>query len=412
MTFALSRRQFAIGATGLVASPFLVGPARAAGSVVAATFPGTWEDAYRSIVAPIAAQSGVDVTIAPALAQDQVAKMMASPDSPPYDALLVSPGQTAVLKDAGLIAEIDPSKLKNWDLLIDSAKTAYGPNVTIEVNGIAYNPDVVPEPKGYADLFENPVYDGQVAWIGFGSNTATMAWVEIAKIYGGGADNMQPVFDLLAEHLPKIGAIATSGNNQMTMYQQGEIAVFMASTGNVAKLRSLGLPCNFAHPETGSPAVPVTIHMAAGASDPDAVYAYMDAAISTAAQSQLAVPPTGYIPTNKDVPLTDIILEFVSPEQLAAVVLSGLGDDWPAPCRMDGRVRPRRRALTTNVEGEQHLALHRSIFRRTDARNDGAVLLDTSPCARHGQRHRARWRAVAGQLPNVPLRPVCRRGAG
>ncbi len=110
----------------------------------------------------------------------------------------------------------------------------------------------------------------------------------------------------------------------MTMYQQGEIDVFIASTGNVAKLRSLGLPCNFVHPETGSPAVPVAIHMAKGTANPDGVYAYMDAAISAAAQSQLAAAPTGYIPTNKEVAFTDIILEFVTPEQLAKVVFP----DW------------------------------------------------------------------------------------
>jgi len=294
------------------------------GSVVAAVFPGSWEDAYRTVVAPIVTEAGFDITISPVLAQDQVGKMMASGGKPPYDALLVSPGQTAMLKAAGLIEEIDPSKLKNWDLLIDSAKTPYGPSVTVEVNGIAYNPETVPKPTGYADLFANPAFEGRVAWIGFGSNTATMAWTEIAKINGGGADNMQPVFDLLAKNLNKIGAIATSGNAQMTMYQQGEIDVFMASTGNVARLRSLGLPADFAHPKTGSPAVPVTIHMAKGASDPDAVYAYMDAAISTTVQAQLAEAPTGYIPTNSQVPFTDIILQFVTPEQLDNAVFP----DW------------------------------------------------------------------------------------
>src|SRR4051812_26446555 len=111
----------------------------------------------------------------------------------------------------------------------------------------------------YKALFEDPQYAGKVAQIGFGSNTATMAWTEINKIYGGSYDNMQPVFDLIKAHLHDM-IIATSGSNQMTMYQQDEVAVFMASTGNVAKLRELGLPAEFAHPESGSPAIPVSIH--------------------------------------------------------------------------------------------------------------------------------------------------------
>ena len=155
-----------------------------------------------------------------------------------------------------------------------------------------------------------------------------MAWIEIAKIYGGGADNMQPVFDLLAANMDRIGAIATSGNDQMTMYQQGEIDVFMASTGNVAKLRSLGLPCEFAHPETGSPAVPVTIHLAKGASDPDAVYAYMDAAISAAAQTTAGRRRRRAIsrPTRRCALHRPSISQFVTPEQLA----NGVYPDWEA----------------------------------------------------------------------------------
>jgi putative spermidine/putrescine transport system substrate-binding protein len=327
MTLALTRRAFTLSALSTVAAPALIRPASAAtGKVVAAAFPGSWEDAYRAIVAPLAADAGADVTIAPALAQDQIAKLMASPGQPPYDALLVSPGQTATLIEAGLIERIDPSRLRNWDRLTPAARNEWGPYVTIEVNGIAWNPEVVEKPSGYRALFEDPQYDGQVAFIGFGSNTATMAWTEINKIYGGTYENMQPVFDLIRSHLPKIGAIATSGSNQMTMYQQGEIAVFMASTGNVAKLRELGMPCEFAHPESGSPSVPVSIHLVKGAQDPAAVYAYMDAAISAAAQTQLAEAPTAMIPTNADVPYSTVVSEYVTQEQVAAAVYP----DWNA----------------------------------------------------------------------------------
>lgn len=320
-----SRRQFVAGVAGLpVLSLFRPSPARAAGSVVAAAFPNAWEDAYRKIVGPLVSAQGTELVVAPALAQDQLAKLLASPGKPSYDAVLMSPGQTAEAVARGLIEKIDPSKLKNWGKLPASAQTEYGPNVTVEINGIAYNPTVVPKPVGYKDLFENKIYDGKVAWIGFGSNSATMAWVEIAKLYGGSEDNMEPVFKLLAAHLPKIGAIANNGSQQMTMFQQGEIAVFMASTGNVARLKALGVPCEFAHPASGSPSVPVTIHLTKGAANPAGVYQYMDAAISAEAQSKLALPPTEMIPTNSDVALTPGIKAFVSDDDLKKLVYP----DW------------------------------------------------------------------------------------
>ncbi|MBT9386120.1 extracellular solute-binding protein [Pseudooceanicola sp. CBS1P-1] len=326
MTLDLTRRAFTLAGLSALATPALIRPARAAGSkIVAATFPGSWEDAYRSTLTPTQAQEGFDLTIAPALAQDQIAKLMASRNAPPYDAILVSPGQTDVLIRNDLIEKIDPTRLKNWDKLMPAAQSAWGPHVTIEINGIAYNPDMVDEPTGYKALFEDPQYDKLVAFTGFEQNAAVMAWTEINKLYGGSYDNMQPVWELIAKNIDKL-TIATSGDNQMALYQQGEIAVFMCSTGNVAHLNDLGLNCKFAKPASGVPAVPVTIHMVKGASNPDGVYAYMDAAISAAAQTQMAKAPTAMIPMNTDVPYSDEISAFITPEEVAKAAYP----DWVA----------------------------------------------------------------------------------
>jgi putative spermidine/putrescine transport system substrate-binding protein len=309
----ISRRASLAGLGGLLAAPML-GTARAqtAGSVVAAAFPGSWEDAYRSTIAPALRAAGTELVLAPALAQDQLARIMASPGRPPFDAMMVSPGQTTEAVARGLIERIDPARIPNWSQLTPQARTEWGPNVTIEITGIAYNPRLVPKPATYRALFDNPVYHGKVGWIGFGSNTATLAWVEIAKAFGGSEDDMSPAFRILAEHLNKGAIVANSGNQQMALYQQSEIAVFMSSVGNVANLKARGVPCEFAHPTTGSPALPVALHLVRGAANPAGVYSYMNAAISADVQRRLSMPPNEILPTNADVPLTDSLKAFVS----------------------------------------------------------------------------------------------------
>lgn len=324
MTTRLSRRQFNFLAMGAAAAGLLPLPARAAGGLVAATFPGNWEDGYRRILTPLLSEQGFDLTISPALAQDQLAKVMASPDAPAFDTLLMSPGQGAVAIENDLIQKIDPSRLSNWDKLDPAFQGEYGPTVTVEVNGIAYNPDLVPRPAGYADLFNNPEYAGKVSWTGFGSNTAVMAYTQIAKIFGSGPDDMEAVFQLFRDHPEQLNNVVDSTNSQMTLFQQGEIAVFMCSTGNVAKLKSLGLNAEFVHPETGSPAAPVNIHLTRGSQNVDAAYAYMDAAISAAAQTELMAPPTATFPTNHDVALTQEIEQYVTREDLPNLVYP----DW------------------------------------------------------------------------------------
>ncbi len=336
----ISRRQIMGGGAALVAAPFIgTGRAHAAGSIIAAAFPSSWEDAYRSIVAPLVKQRGTELVVSPALAQDQLAKLLASQGKPAFDAVMMSPGQTTEAVAKGLIEKVDPSKIPNWSKLAPSAQTEWGPNVTVEITGIAYNPTVVPKPKTYRELFENPAYQGKVAWLGFGSNTATLAWVEVAKAFGGSEDNLEPAFRMLAQSLSKVGAIANNGNQQMTLFQQGEVAVFIASTGNVARLKSLGVPCEFAHPTTGSPALPVALHLAKGSSNPDGVYQYMDAVISAEAQTKLALPPTEMIPTNVDVPLTASIKNYVSDADMKNLIYP----NW-------GKINPNRAAWTAEFD--------------------------------------------------------------
>ncbi|WP_369788098.1 PotD/PotF family extracellular solute-binding protein [Rouxiella sp. WC2420] len=326
--FEISRRRFGYLVAGVAASTMLPFSLRAAAaaqsSAIAAAFPGNWEDAYRNILTPMLQKEGFGLTIAPVMAQDQLAKTMASPGHPPYDTLLMSPGQTTVAIQNNLIQKIDPSRLKNWSLLDRSFQSEYGPTVTVEVNGIAYNPDLVPRPKGYRDLFENPAYKGLVSWTGFESNTAVMAYTEIAKIYGKGPDDMQAVFDLFKKHPDQLKGIVDSTNHQMTLFQQGEIAVFMCSTNNVARLKSLGMNAEFVHPQTGSPAAPVNIHLTKGSTNLGAAYAYMDAAISQSVQQQLMLPPTDMFPTNQTVALSPAIAAYVTRDQIKTLVYP----DW------------------------------------------------------------------------------------
>ena len=104
---------------------FSPGPASPLAAVTVATFPNAWEQAYNKVIVPMLAAKGTTLTIAPALTTAQIAKMLAAKQGsapPPYDALLLSPGDIVVAEKNDLLQEIDPSKIPNWSKLCRRAR--------------------------------------------------------------------------------------------------------------------------------------------------------------------------------------------------------------------------------------------------------------------------------------------------
>jgi putative spermidine/putrescine transport system substrate-binding protein len=150
-----SRRLFLAGMAGALAAPSI---ARASGSMTAAIYPGTWDEAYREIVAPLLRQRhNVGVSFDPLFAVDQVAKVRAARGVSPFDCFVLDPGPAAAARQAGLFEPIDRRLISNAAKLPDGMLTADAATVNVQVVGICYNPKKFPEPpKSWTDLFRSP----------------------------------------------------------------------------------------------------------------------------------------------------------------------------------------------------------------------------------------------------------------
>src|SRR6516165_1798504 len=112
--FEVDRRRLLVGAGALGAAAALATPASAKGSVTAAIYPGTWDEAFRSIVAPALKQTkDIDLALEPLFAVDQIAKAQAARGAPPFDAFVLDPGPRATAIDRGLFAPFDAARLVN-----------------------------------------------------------------------------------------------------------------------------------------------------------------------------------------------------------------------------------------------------------------------------------------------------------
>lgn len=302
----IRRRSLLAGATALGGASLLPAIAWAKGSVTAATYPGTWEDAYRGIVTPALKKAfDIDLELAPLFAVDQVAKAKAARGAPPFDCFVLDPGPRITAIEAGLFEKFDGKKLSNAAKLPAGFVDDWGVCVGAQVVGIAYNPKKVPAPKGWKDLLTDP-WVSRLGLTGFQTTFGTVSLIEIAKVFGGSETNVDPALVELKKVLPKVAAVGQPAA-MPGLFQQGQCDVMYTNTQTVATLKGKGVDVEFVKPDTGAVAFYTTLHIAKGSTEIENAYKYCDTAVSKGVQEALTKAPYNFIPANKDVVMPDYL---------------------------------------------------------------------------------------------------------
>ncbi|WP_421997818.1 extracellular solute-binding protein [Reyranella sp.] len=298
----VNRRTLLAGAAALGGTSLLPGLAHAKGQVIATTYPGTWEEAYRSVIAPmLKKKDDIDLELAPLFAMDQIGKAKAARGAPPFDVFVLDPGPRIVGIEAGLFDKFDGKKLANYAKLPDGFTDDAGVCVSAQVVGIAYNPKKVPPPKGWGDLLKDP-WVSRLGITGFQTTFGTSSLIEISKLFGGSLTNVDPALAELKKVLPKIAAVGLPAA-MPGLFQQGQCDVMYTNTQTVATLKGKGVDVEFVKPESGAVAFYTTMHIAKGTDQTANAYRYLDLVVSKDAQEALTKPPYNFVPVNKDVPI-------------------------------------------------------------------------------------------------------------
>ncbi len=287
-------------------------PARAAGSLTAAVYPGGWDEALRAVLQPVLKRDHqIDVAFEPLFAVDQIAKARAARGTAPFDVFVLDPGPRVSGIDLSLFEPFDATRLQNRAQLPAGYADQYGAGVAAQVVGIAYNPKKLPKPAGWRDLFR-PEYAARLGLTGFGTTFGTISLIEMAKSVGGSDTDIEPLFTELRKVLPLVAAVAQPAA-MPGLFQQGQIDVMYTNTYTVSLLKSRGVDIAFAVPETGAAAFGTTMHIAKGAKNIDQAYQYIDTMISAPVQEGLAKEPYYFVPVNTGVtPGADVPMRSVA----------------------------------------------------------------------------------------------------
>jgi putative spermidine/putrescine transport system substrate-binding protein len=145
--------------------------------------------------------------------------------------------------------------------------------------GILYNEEELTKhklavPKSWADL-KKPEYAGRLGITAPQSSMGTAALVMLARINGGGENNIDPGFAATKEITPK-NTIFTWSSEMSNLFQLGDLWVAVNSNNIAPALRAKGLPIKFLLPAEGSPTANTGMSLVKGAPCEAAAYEYIN----------------------------------------------------------------------------------------------------------------------------------------
>src|SRR5437667_152170 len=264
MTPSIDRRTFVRGGAALAIAALTPVPASAKDQLVVATFPGTWNEVHREILAPyFQKKTNADVTQTIMLATDQVAKLAATRGQPPFDVAILDEGPTLDAVKQGVLEKYPAAESPHFNELGPPFRNEWGPAISMQAIGLAYNPKKVKTaPRSWDDLW-NPAYKGRVGLTALNSSLGMAFIVELARLKGGSESNLEPGFLALRTLMPNVGAISANLGAHSALIQQEQVDVAVHNFNFIETLKGKGVEVDWVKPETGAPAWRTALPVAA-----------------------------------------------------------------------------------------------------------------------------------------------------
>jgi putative spermidine/putrescine transport system substrate-binding protein len=312
--YDLDRRRLLYGAAAAGGLALLPGGAFAADRLVAATFGGTWAEVHRKFLAPaFKARTKADVSQSVMLATQQIAKLTAAKGGPPpFDVSILDEGPALNAIKLGLIEAYNPAKSPNYGSLLPAFQDKWGPAVTMQGIGIAYNPKKIKTPPKSWDALWDPKYKGRVGITSLASTLGTAFLADINRLAGGNEGNIEPAFKKLKTLLPNLAAVSANFGSHAALFAQGEVDIGVQNFNFTQTLKSKGVPVEFAKMDTGIAAWKTTMHVVKNTKQSDLAHAYIDTHLGAEFQAKLQKEPYNVIPTNSKVPLAGLVARDVA----------------------------------------------------------------------------------------------------
>jgi putative spermidine/putrescine transport system substrate-binding protein len=298
MTRSTSRREVLLGAAALAGAAGL--PRQASAQAKGRIVVGTWGGDYarllnKDIETPLLIKNGWEVVQDQAGDPERRSKMLAEARLPrgTSDVQGLSGINMFQMHDAGVVQEIDYSKLKNAGNLLPTMKYPYGVGHIYSGKVAVFNPKLItPAPTSYKDVFD-PKHGNKLGIIDI-QYQYTMACAALAA--GAKVNDLEPGKKLLLE-CKKAGMRIYPTNEAFAQgLKSEEFGTGVMWRARVVQWQNAGIAVESIAPSEGTLAYISGFSMPKNAPNREGAYAYLDAMLEKSAQEAFAID-MGYNPT-------------------------------------------------------------------------------------------------------------------
>ena len=255
-----------------------------------------------------------------------LAKLQAQKNNQEIDVAFIDDGPMEQALALGFCEKIEDKG--SMSEVYDNAKFGDGRAVGFGfiATGLTYNKKMFKDngwaaPTSWRDL-EDSKFKGKVVVPPITNGYGLLALVQMAKLNGGGENNIDPGFEAMIERIgPNILTYEPSSGKLSEMFQSGDVALAVWGSSRAKALAATGFPAGFAYPKEGAVALMAATCPVVDSDVPDLAQSFIDYLVSAEVQALLA-EATGFGPVNKNTKLSPELEASVpfGPEKVGKMV--------------------------------------------------------------------------------------------
>jgi putative spermidine/putrescine transport system substrate-binding protein len=253
----------------------------------------------------MAANPGVTIELLGGVSGDAIAQIKAAQGASPIDTMLLGKPRYLQAAKEGWILPISEEDIPNVANIYPSIQAECSPGAvawTVEVIGLVYNPDLVPKPENWTDLW-NPEYEGLVGMVAPNSNAGFLFYSMLAKTFGTGEADFEAIWTKLDELEPFV--VANNPEALSQLLETEEIGVAINWNTEAAVSIGKGYNVEFTMPSPGGIGQVGCYGVLKNSAYPELAKSYINTALGLEFQQAMSEAPFYFAPVHKDVVLTE-----------------------------------------------------------------------------------------------------------